>query len=59
MMIKKHLWIKLQIGKQGKQDTPYGITRDQLVNSLAPGKFERNFNQLIFKMILVIDGWIT
>ena len=26
-------------------------------NSLAPGKFESNFKHLIFKQILVIDGW--
>ena len=28
-----------------------------LVNSLAPGKFEWNFRHVIFKQILVIDGW--
>ena len=27
------------------------------VNSLAPGKFEWNFRYVIFKQILVIDGW--
>ena len=27
------------------------------INSLAPGKFERNFRHVIFKQILVIDGW--
>ena len=27
------------------------------VNSLAPGKFARNFRQVIFKQILVTDGW--
>ena len=26
-------------------------------NSLAPGKFEWNFRRVIFKQILVIDGW--
>ena len=26
-------------------------------NSLAPGKFEWNFRYVIFKQILVIDGW--
>ena len=26
-------------------------------NSLAPGKFEWNFRHIIFKKILVIDGW--
>ena len=26
-------------------------------NSLAPGRFERNFRKLIFQLILVIDGW--
>ena len=29
----------------------------QWVNSLAPGKFEWNFRHVIFKQILVIDGW--
>ena len=28
-----------------------------LVNSLAPGKFEWNLGHVIFKQILVIDGW--
>ena len=27
------------------------------LNSLAPGKFEWNFRHVIFKEILVIDGW--
>ena len=26
-------------------------------NSLAPGRFERNFNQVIFNLTLVIAGW--
>ena len=29
----------------------------QHVNSLAPGKFEWNFREIIFKQILVIHGW--
>ena len=28
-----------------------------LVNSLAPGRFECNFEHVKFKLILVIDGW--
>ena len=38
---------------------PFGINTSklQLVNSLAPGKFKRNFRHVIFKQILVIDGW--
>ena len=27
------------------------------INSLAPEKFEWNFRHVIFKQILVIDGW--
>ena len=27
------------------------------INLLAPGKFEWNFRHVIFKWILVIDGW--
>ena len=30
---------------------------ETLLNSLAPGKFEWNFGHVIFKQILVIDGW--
>ena len=30
---------------------------DTSVNSLAPEKFEWNFRHVIFKQILVIDGW--
>ena len=26
-------------------------------NSLAPGRFQRNFRKVIFQLILVIDGW--
>ena len=29
----------------------------KLLNSLSPGKFEWNFRHVIFKRILVIDGW--
>ena len=29
----------------------------QSINSLAPGRFEWNFWHVIFKQILVIDGW--
>ena len=28
-----------------------------MLNSLAPGRLEYNFRQVIFKLILVIDGW--
>ena len=33
------------------------ICYHSLLNSLAPGKFEQNFIYVIFKRILVIDGW--
>ena len=36
---------------------PHGLTRDQWVKSLAPGKFEWNFRHLIFQIISVLDGW--
>ena len=35
--------------------TPYGVTRPQLVNSLAPGRFENNFQNVFFKLISWID----
>ena len=28
-----------------------------MINSLAPGRFQRNFRKVIFQLILVIDGW--
>ena len=28
-----------------------------ILNSLAPGNFEYNFRHVVFKQILVIDGW--
>ena len=31
-----------------------GIVCD--INSLAPGRFQRNFRKVIFQLILVIDG---
>ena len=30
---------------------------DDKINSLAPGRFQRNFRKVIFQVILVIDGW--
>ena len=29
----------------------------EVVNSLAPGRFQRHFRKVIFQLILVIDGW--
>ena len=34
-----------------------GPGREGNINSVAPGKFEWNFRYVIFKRILVIDGW--
>ena len=33
------------------------VPADALFNSLAPGKFEWHFRHVIFKQILMIDGW--
>ena len=33
------------------------LSMDQRFNSLAPGKFEWNYRFVIFKRILVIEGW--
>ena len=33
------------------------VRHNKLVNSLAPGEFEWNFRYVIFKQVLVIDGW--
>ena len=35
----------------------HDVIKGQWVNSLAPGKFKRNFRHVIFKQILVTDGW--
>ena len=40
-----------------KSILPYGATRPAGVNSLAPGRFQRNFRHVIFKQIVVIDDW--
>ena len=32
-------------------------TANMIINSLAPGRFEWNFKQVVFKLILVIDDW--
>ena len=29
----------------------------ETINSLAPGRFQRNFRKVMFQLILVIDGW--
>ena len=31
----------------------------RLFNSLAPGRFEWNFKHIIFRLILMIHGWVT
>ena len=33
-------------------------SRAKVLNTLALGRFERNFNKAIFKLIILIDGWI-
>ena len=35
----------------------WGLKSTHGMNSLAPGKFEWKFRYVIFKRILVIDGW--
>ena len=37
--------------------TGVGATQVPFLNSLAPGEFQENFRYVIFKRILVIDGW--
>ena len=39
------------------QKKTHGPLLQMWFNSLAPGKFEWNFRHVIFKQILVIDGW--
>ena len=33
------------------------LSRPQIVNPLAPGRLKQNIRWIIFKLILVIDGW--
>ena len=42
----------ISIGNRGRQ-----MSHENDVNSLAPGKFEWNFRYVLFKRILMIDGW--
>ena len=37
--------------------TRYSVSGPHWANSLASGKFEWNFRYVIFKWILVVDGW--
>ena len=40
------------------QDSTFAITGALCyLNSLAPGRFEENFREVIFKVISVTDGW--
>ena len=52
------MWVAL---KNAKERTKSHSTKQQAliitINSLAPGRFEWNFRQIIFKLILVIFGW--
>ena len=53
---------KMPICKRQFLDTlphsePKLMSKIQILNSLAPGKFEWNFRYVIFKWILVVDGW--
>ena len=41
----------------GRTRNTYSLVTEKIINSLAPGKFEWNFRHVIFKQILVIDGW--
>ena len=56
----KHSWVALERYMQNLDITSVYITNvftisDYHINSLAPGRFEWNFKQVIFKLILVID----
>ena len=46
-------WVELY---QAKPEQSLRLMRTDLLNSLAPGKFEWNFRYLIIQTILVIDG---
>ena len=47
--------IKKEITTSSISLAAYGVTRPQWVNSLAPGKFENNFQNVFFKLISWID----
>ena len=46
-----------QLGDYCTQGSAAGMGKHPGFNSLAPGRFKRNFTQIISKLILVIDGW--
>ena len=50
---------RVQGGSQGTTLSASDLhnTRATILNSLAPGRFQRNFRKVIFQLILVIDGW--
>ena len=58
------LWLNAEEAKSHNLNQWWLISQIQIcfpgprwVNSLAPGWFEWNFNQAVFKLILVTDGW--
>ena len=46
-----------QMDGQANSYVPLLLWWRRTINSLAPGKFEWNFRHVIFKQILLIDGW--
>ena len=49
-------WFPITMGQSCRKHFKV-MTSYNIVNSLAPGKFEWNFRHVIFKRILVIDSW--
>ena len=49
IFLNENVWISLKISLK--------FVPEVRINSLAPGKFEWNFRCVIFKQILVINGW--
>ena len=43
----------------GVGDPGFANPREVGLNSLTTGRFQRNFSEVIFQLILVIDGWST
>ena len=55
-MMTKDAWCLVSLLGFNSMINNYHYTYD-IVNSLAPGRVQRNFRKVIFQLILVTDGW--
>ena len=50
---------QVKVWRVADRDFSFQFPRGQWVNSLAPGELEWNFRCVLFKQMLLIDGWAS